>query len=156
MVPNHANQMTSNSGDIPVYENFGSYKPRINAAKIVRDLLRTVPPEYLRGLRSVVVSSQTALSRDQRRKKTRSRGRKVARDQILGYYHPAWLGQMAYIELYVDRICLRLPWPLPWIPIVRHIAVGRVLFHEIGHTFMPRSVRSLGSEKTLLRSGKGS
>jgi len=59
--------------------------------------------------------------------------RKIARAEILGYYNPAWLGEAAYIELYVDKICRPLPRPLNWIPLVRDLVVGRVLFHEIGH-----------------------
>jgi len=119
--------------EIPIYENYGTYKPKMPASKIVRRLLDTMPPEYLRGLGSIVVSSQTALSRRERRKKSWSRGKKIPREHILGYYGPAWQGQPAFIELYVDRICLRLPRPLTWVGLVRDMVVGRVLFHEIGH-----------------------
>jgi hypothetical protein len=125
--------MTKARPDIPIYENYGRYQPRVNATKIVEQLLDTVPPEYLRGLGSIVLSSQTALSRAQRRKKTWSRGKKIAMLQARGYYQPAWRGQPAYIELFVDKICRGLPGRLAWSGLIQDFTFGEVLFHEIGH-----------------------
>jgi hypothetical protein len=125
--------MTEPRPDVPIFENYVSYKPRVNATKIVKQLLDTAPSEYLRGLGSIVLSSQTALSHDERRKKTWSRGKKVATRQVLGYYQRAWRGQPAYIVLYVDKICLHLPGPLAWSGLARDVTFGKVLFHEVGH-----------------------
>jgi|GEM_PF-4377482 hypothetical protein len=34
---------------IPIYENYGLYKPRMNVRKMVEELLMEVAPEYLQG-----------------------------------------------------------------------------------------------------------
>lgn len=118
---------------IPIYENYGAYQPSVDAKKIVSELLTTVPQKYLRGLGSVVLSSQGGLSRDQRRRKSWSRGRKISRKQMFGYYQPAWREQQAYIELYVDKICSQLPSPYNRFSVFRDLVLGEVLFHEVGH-----------------------
>jgi hypothetical protein len=52
---------------------------------------------------------------------------------MLGYYQAAWGGQPAYVELYVDKICSRLPRPFNRISLFQDLVVGQVLFHEAGH-----------------------
>lgn len=52
----------------------------------------------------------------------------------LGLYHPAWMGELPWIELVADEIVARLRLPLfRKLQIYRDHTVGRVLFHEIGH-----------------------
>lgn len=68
---------------IPIYENYGLYKPRMNVRKMVDELLMEVAPEYLQGLGSIVLSSQTRLPRKDRRKKFLSRGRKIPSSDVL-------------------------------------------------------------------------
>jgi hypothetical protein len=121
------------SPPIPIHENYGAYKPRIKARKIIANLLASVEPGYLRGLGSVVLSSQNQLSRAGRRKKFLSRGSKVPSAHVLGYYSQHWKGQPAFIEIYIDRILALYPAFLLRVPTIGFMLIGKVLFHELGH-----------------------
>lgn len=118
---------------IPIYENYGFYKPRMNVRKMVDELLMEVAPEYLQGLGSIVLSSQTRLPRKDRRKKFLSRGRKIPSSDVLGFYSQSWKGRPAYIELYVDKILAQAPSWILYIPMARFILIASVLYHELGH-----------------------
>jgi hypothetical protein len=116
-----------------IYQNYGSCLPKVNAKKVVCHLLGTVPSKYLVGLGSITLSSQTELSRKERRQAHWSRGKKLSTRRIRGYYRRAWNGQPAFIELYVDKIYETVPLWAARIPIVAFAVLGDVLFHEIGH-----------------------
>ena len=118
---------------IPIYENYGLYKPRMNVRKMVEELLMDIAPEYLQGLESIVLSSQIRLPRKGRRKKFLSRGRKISSSDVLGFYSQSWKGRPAYIELYVDKILAQAPGLTLYIPLARFILFAQVLYHEIGH-----------------------
>jgi hypothetical protein len=89
---------------IAIHENYGTFRPKVKAARIVSDLLDTVPEHYLAGLGSVILSSQTNLPRRDRRKAFWSRSKKVESRHVQGYYSRAWKGQPAFIQLYLDKI----------------------------------------------------
>jgi hypothetical protein len=133
MVQNALAQMIETRPNIPIYENYGSYKPKVNGPRIVSDLLETVPSKYLVGLGSIVLSGQTQLPRHERRKAHWSRGRKFRTSRVLGYYRGPWKGQSAFIELYIDKIYAGVPMWAARIPIVAFLVMAAVLFHEIGH-----------------------
>lgn len=119
--------------EIPVKEFYRGYEPPLKAAKAVMRLLEGVPQKYLVGLGSVVVTNLSGQPRRHRRGKTTSRGRRISQSRVLGRYHQEWQGESPWIELYVDRILRRYPrWAL-WIPFVRDIAIGKTLYHELGH-----------------------
>jgi phenylalanine-4-hydroxylase len=97
-------------------------------------MLGSVPPEYLVGLDSVVLTSTDALSRKRRRSKTWSRKRTVKVVKTRGLYHYAQKGKTAWIEIFVDRIFDG--WEVGFwlkLPLVRDFLLAPVLFHEIGH-----------------------
>jgi hypothetical protein len=118
---------------VPINENYGAFKPRINARKIIENLLGSVDPVYLQGLGSIVLSSQAQLSRAGRRKKFLSRGTKVPSVDVLGYYSQQWKGKPAFITIYVDRILAFYPALFLRVPTMGFIFIGKVLFHELGH-----------------------
>src|SRR5713226_10237442 len=60
-----------------IIEAYRNYVPSCNVKRIVKTLLRYVPPEYLLGLRSIVLTNSSGLSRNRRRRKTWSRHHKV-------------------------------------------------------------------------------
>jgi hypothetical protein len=97
-------------------------------------MLGSVPPEYLVGLDSVVLTSTDALSRKRRRRKTWSRKRTVKVVKTRGLYHYAQKGKTAWIEIFVDRIFEGWEGGF-WLklPLVRDFLLTPVLFHEIGH-----------------------
>lgn len=100
---------------------------------IVRDLLDSVPEKYLHGLGSVILTNESAFPRRDRRGKIKSRKRKHDKSRILGRYHPRWGGEKPYIELRVDKILTYLRGMPLWVPMLRNIGFGLVLFHELGH-----------------------
>jgi hypothetical protein len=118
---------------IPIHEHYGEFKPNLNVRRIIEKLLDSVDPEYLQGLGSIVLSSQTQLPRRGRRKKFLSRGRKHPVSSVLGFYHQSWKGQPASIELYVDKILAQAPGWWAHFPLVGFFLFAHVLFHELGH-----------------------
>jgi hypothetical protein len=113
---------------------FHEYKPPFDVRPLLSRMLRSVPPEYLAGLGSVVLTSTDTLSRKRRRSKTRSRKHPLKEVQARGLYHCAWAGETAWIEIFVDRILNG--WERGWwlkLPPVQDFLFAPVLFHEIGH-----------------------
>ena len=117
-----------------VQVSFSGYEPPFDAEPIVQRMLDSVPEKYLVGLQEVVLTNASGLSRKQRRRVTKSRGRKVRFDEAAGLYHPAFNGRPAWIEIFVDNT-LR-GWESGWwlrIPLIREGKLADILFHEIGH-----------------------
>jgi hypothetical protein len=112
---------------------YRDYTPPVDAAQVVRELLDSVPEKYLHGLDCVILTNESALPSRDRRGKVKSRKRKYDKARILGRYHPRWGGQAPYIELRVDKIVTYLRGMPLWIPFLRSVGFGLVLFHELGH-----------------------
>jgi hypothetical protein len=75
--------------------------------------------------------------------------RKFKKSDVLGLYHGrsrSGGGSSPYIELRVDKIIASLRGASLWVPILREIAFGHVLFHEVGH-HIHRTTRPEHSEK---------
>lgn len=116
-----------------IREFYRDYKPRLDVKRMVRELLATVPPEYLTGLKSVLLTNRSAVSRDQRRQKIRQGGRNHELAKSLGAYYKATRSRPATVSLFVDNILDSVPrWTL-WFGMIRYVLVGSVLYHEIGH-----------------------
>jgi hypothetical protein len=116
-----------------IIENYRNFDPPAKLRKLVEELLDCVPATYLRGLKKVVLTNQSALTRDQRRQKIWGRGRKYRLAEARGAYYQATSSSPATVWLYVDNILKSSPaWTLR-IPLVRYVEFGEVLFHEIGH-----------------------
>lgn len=133
--------MESTGNDVPeslhlptVITNFSGYTPPFEVAPIVERMLASVPPKYLIGLKEVVLTNSTGLSRKLRRSVTKARKRKVRIVQTLGLYHQAWHGKPAWIQIFVDNTLKASDKRFWWrIPLLRETQLGGVLFHEIGH-----------------------
>lgn len=111
---------------------FQDYTPPFNAEKAIRRMLRIVPPKFLAGLHSIVLTNAGALSRKERDRKTWGR-RRVALGDALGYYSQEWRGEPAHITILVDN--LEKHWGRRWlrVGIVRDMELSEVFFHELGH-----------------------
>jgi hypothetical protein len=120
-----------------VVERYWEYTPPFNAATVVERMLESVLPRYLFGLKEVVLTNKTGLSRKRRRSVSKSRGRKVKQAEARGLYHAAWKGQQAWIEIFVDNalnIYQKGSWRwLLHFGYFRESELGGVLFHEVGH-----------------------
>lgn len=120
---------------IPLYENYKDYRPPRYAYSTVAKLLSKLPQNYLSGLQSVVLTNSTAIGKGKTRRVT---GKKYARRQCLGFYHPKRNGEQAWIEIVVDNIVANwfgpaMPRFLPHVPVIRNSAFADTLFHEVGH-----------------------
>jgi hypothetical protein len=113
--------------------NFSGHPPPFDVTSIVYRMLKSVPKEYLNGLNAVVITSTDSLSRERLKSKTKSRKRTVKIAQAAGLYHPAWNGESAWVEIFVDQILKNATkgWFKP--PFEREWLLSSVLFHEIGH-----------------------
>ena len=105
---------------------------------IVCRLLHAVPDKYLRGLDCIVLTNAAGVSRRDREGSLRSRDRKISKSSVRGLYHHGSSRNPPYIELRVDKIISDLNGkflniPLVRIPLVRELAFGHVLYHELGH-----------------------
>jgi hypothetical protein len=122
-----------NDSPIRIVECYKDYRPPFDVAKVVAMLLRTTPEKYLRGLDSVVLMDEASLPRKDRKGKTTSRKRKLDKRRILGRYHPQWHWSRPWIEIRVDKTLAGTPRLLLWLPPVRGLCLGDVLYHELGH-----------------------
>lgn len=118
---------------IQVKEVYRNYAPPLDASALVHRLLRTVPDKYLKGLDCVVLMNLGGLSRKDRVGRTWSRNRRVDKSYILGRYHHKTRNSLPYIELRVDKIVDELRGNFLWLPFLKEIVFGHVLFHELGH-----------------------
>jgi len=110
---------------------FQNYTQPFDAEKAIRRMLRIVPPKYLWGLNSIVLTNVDALSHKERERKTWGR-RRVTLGEALGYYTPEWSGGSAHITILMDNLEKRLG---KWqhFGFARDAAVAELLFHELGH-----------------------
>ncbi len=120
---------------VPVYENYQEYQPPPYARSAILNLLSVLPPGYLAGLQSVVLTNATAIGSG---KTGRVKGKKYFRNRCLGFYHPKWKGEQPWIEIVVDNVISDyfrrgLPPVMSRISVLRNLAFGNTLYHEIGH-----------------------
>jgi hypothetical protein len=114
---------------VPIIEHYPSGAPRVPIRRTVERLLAGTNDRCLIGLGRVVLTNSSDLASDQKKP---ARGHRSGR-RVLGGYHPAWKGEPARIELYVDHILEgQSRWSM-WIPPAADLVLGDVLFHEVGH-----------------------
>ena len=118
---------------VQIEEFYTDFAPRVNVRRVVERLLRTVPHQDLLGLGRLVLTNAKSLNRARRREKIRWRGKKEPITTFGGLYHYPSKEQPAWIEIFVDRALEDIPSACLHVPLCRGFAVGRVLFHELGH-----------------------
>jgi hypothetical protein len=136
---NGSQQKTTETSDVRTFQrtklitNFSGTPPSFDVTSVVYRMLESVPKEYLNGLSAVVLTSLDSLSRERLKRKTKSRKRTVKIALARGLYHPAWHGESAWVEIFVDQTLKNSTkgWFKP--PFEREMLLSSVLFHEIGH-----------------------
>jgi hypothetical protein len=116
-----------------VIENYSHFEPPRQLRALIEELLNAVPPNYLVGLKSILLTNQSAMTRDQRRQKVSGRKGKYGLAEARGAYYRATNSSPAYVLLLVDNTLVS--WP-PWVlrvPYFRYAVLSEVLYHEIGH-----------------------
>jgi len=117
-----------------VVASFSGYTPPFDPVPIVEIMLASVPIKHLMGLKEIVLTNSSSLPRKRRRSVTKSRKHKVRIERTGGLYHPAWNGNRAWIEIFVDNTLKN--WEQGWwlkLRFMRESLLGDTLFHEIGH-----------------------
>jgi hypothetical protein len=114
-------------------ESYRDFEPPLGFRQAVETLLCYVPPKYLVGLKAIVLTNQAGLTRNKRKQKVWSRNRKVRLAESLGSYSHSSRSSPATVWLYVDNIVdSGIAW-WKWVPVLRYVVPGNVLYHEIGH-----------------------
>lgn len=125
------------SGELPtnisIVESYESFAPSFDVAKLVRQMLTQVPPNFLVGLRRVVLTNRSALPRNDRKRKTVWLGKRVVLGESLGYYSEEWKGEPARITLLVDNIEMHSSGPWVLKRFLRVSMFSDVFYHELGH-----------------------
>ena len=116
-----------------VIENYRDFEPPIHLRAQVEQLLRAVPPKYLVGLKTVLLTNRGALTRDQRRQKVFGRKGKYALAEARGAYFRATNSSSAYVLLMVDNILSAWSSWLLRVPYFRYSVLSETLYHDIGH-----------------------
>jgi hypothetical protein len=127
-----------------IVEVYKEYSPPVNVSNTIRILLESIPERYVAGLKEVVLTNASGLSRERKRAKTASRARTF---QVRGLYHQIGNGQPAWIEIFVDNTLKRWPRSLIKIPFFQHMAFGEVLYHEVGHHIHYTVERKFGNQE---------
>jgi hypothetical protein len=116
-----------------IVEAYRDYVPPQSVRPIIEDLLKTVPPRYLVGLQTIILTNQAAQPRKRQRQKIWSRNHKIKLVQARGYYSGASRTSQASITLHIDNILKGTAARDLKLPLVRYFSLGTVLYHEIGH-----------------------
>jgi hypothetical protein len=116
-----------------IVESYRDFEPPSNFRDRIETLLRYVPPKYLLGLATIVLTNCAALSRDKRKQKVWSRNRKLRLAEAAGSYSRASKSSPATIWIYVDNIVKAESTWWRWVPLLRYMMPAEVLYHEIGH-----------------------
>jgi hypothetical protein len=132
---------------VRIVEAYRDYQPPFDATKLVGKLLVTVPDKYLRGLDCILLTNASGLARKDRLGRVWSRKRKFGKALVLGRYHGSSRNSLPYIELRVDKIAVGLRrTAFLGITLLREVAFGHILFHEIGH-HIHHTIRPQSEEK---------
>jgi hypothetical protein len=116
-----------------IVENYRDFKPPRQLRALIEDLVSAVPPGYLAGLKTILLTNQSALTRDQRRQKVSGRKGKYSLAKAAGAYYKATNSSPAYVLLLIDNILSSSPsWALQ-VPYFRYTVLSETLYHEIGH-----------------------
>jgi hypothetical protein len=116
-----------------IIENYHDFTPPAWLKGVIEDALNSVPENYLAGLKTVVLTNESALTRDQRRQKVWHRNKAHRLSDARGVYWPSTNIRPASVWLFVDNIMRPLGAWYFRIPISGAIEFGEILFHEIGH-----------------------
>lgn len=125
--------MTKFEPSVEIVEYYEDYEPPIDATKVTRKLIDSIPQKYLLGLGKIIITNRSRLTQRELRKKTKSRKRKVSMTNVRGLYHYRTPASPAWVEIFIDRVgTLNLSF-FQKIPFLREHAFSEVLYHEIGH-----------------------
>src|SRR5580693_3762752 len=89
---------------LQIIENYRDYVPPAKLVRLVENLLASVPKKYLVGLRTIVLTNRSGLTKNQQRQKIWGRKGKSKLADARGAYYRATTSRPASVWLYVDNI----------------------------------------------------
>ncbi|MCD4811300.1 hypothetical protein K8R14_01690 [bacterium] len=116
-----------------IQENYKNFNPHPKTLKSVERIVASIPSKRLAGLNTIILTNTKALNNKKRRQKTKSRKRKVALNNCLGWYIQKWDRNPAYIELLIDNIYQGYPKWVHFFNFIHDLPIASTLFHEVGH-----------------------
>ena len=91
--------MTQFEPSVEIVEYYEDHESPIDATKVTRKLIGSIPQKYLLGLGKIVVTNRSRLTRRELRQKTKSRKRKVRMPHVRGLYHQRTSASPAWVEI---------------------------------------------------------
>lgn len=116
-----------------VIENYRDFEPPPQLRPQIERLLQAVPRKYLAGLKTVLLTNRSALTREQRRQKVTGRKGRYSLADARGAYYQATDSRSAYVLLMVDNMLSAWPVGILRIPYLGPLVLAETLYHEIGH-----------------------
>jgi hypothetical protein len=118
---------------VRVIDDLGDYEARLDFAKEVARVLKSLPDHAVAGLGSVVLRVTSSLTSTENKTVVRSGGRRATPANANGTYSHGSSTRQPAIQLFVDNIVSEWPAWVVRVPILRYEIVNRVLCHELGH-----------------------
>lgn len=111
---------------VKIVEQYLDYAPPVPVNGTVQLLMSHVPAEHLQGLRKVVLTNSTSLLQSHKGKYEFD-GERLRAADLRGFYGKG------YIFLVMDQILRHYPDSFLLVPMIKRLAIGEILYHEIGH-----------------------
>jgi hypothetical protein len=111
---------------VKIVEQYLEYSPPVQVYGSVTLLMRYIPEKYLEGIQKIVLTNSASL-RSSYKGKYSAGDRRIRPTEARGMY---WSG---HIFLVMDHILGEYPEVFLLLPIVKTYAIGKVLYHEVGH-----------------------
>lgn len=112
---------------VKIIEQYQDYRPPVQVNGTVELLMRHVPAEHLAGLRHVVMTNSASLLSTSKGKYLAEDGRRFKAAECNGLY------SNGNIFLVIDRILRNYPEWFLFVPLIKALAIGDILYHEVGH-----------------------
>ena len=113
---------------VPIREDYAGYCPPPWVRKTVSRLLSSLTDAHVAGVSAVVLTESAKIRKGKSR---RVAGKKYRLNACFGLYRPRRGGEPPAVFLIVDNILAQER--VPRLQLARDIALGQVLFHEVGH-----------------------
>ncbi|HEU4712951.1 MAG TPA: hypothetical protein VFS76_15360 [Pyrinomonadaceae bacterium] len=115
-----------------IIEEYEDYTPPVRVSTAVELLMKHVPPEHVEGLRKVVLTNSARVLKTHKGKYTFD-GKRMRAADLRGFYGNG------HICLIMDRILDHYPQSFLLVPMIKTLAIGEILYHELGHHIHERA-----------------
>lgn len=111
---------------VKIVEQYLDYSPPVKVYRTVELLLRHVPEKHLNGLHNITLTNSVSVRKSFRGKLWREK-RRIRPADCRGLYREG------HVFLIIDQILGEYAEVLLLVPLIKAIAIGEILYHEVGH-----------------------